>query len=549
MSPSVYRIGVFAVLVIAALLAFSSALQESQTHDEAVHLTSGYSYWKTGDFRLSPEHPPLSKLLASLPLLLLNPDFAPLPEQWQRADPWPISRDFLYSNRINADRILLAGRAMVMLMYLALAAALAWWVARMAGHAASLAALILFAFEPTVLAHSRYVTTDIPVTLFIWLAWMGWYAYLERGTNWLLVGTGVLTGLAFATKYNALFLPLAFALTWSRASLDGCALSGLHSLRSSKPQWWKIPILVGVALLVALSTYGFNAQSVAEDPTLISQLQNRTPTDDLAQSAMYLRVPGYYFLRGIHMLIRHELGGHSNYFIGEITSRGTWLYFPVAFLIKSSMAWLSILFLAVTIAVLAKMKRPLRMLAVPAGVYFGFTMMSSFNIGVRHLLPIYPFLCAFAGIVVFETSRKVWVKAVGSVLIVLFLAESVTAYPHYLSFFNAAAGGPDNGHRYLSDSNLDWGQDLKRLKQYLETRGIGQICLSYFGTAEPAFYGIQHQPLPHLKRVEDLSQLDCVVAISVQHLYATKGLPFAALQGLKPTDRVGGSILIYDLRR
>jgi hypothetical protein len=534
MSRSAYRIGVAAVFAIAALLLVSSALQDSQTHDEAVHLTSGYSYWKTGDFRLSPEHPPLSKLLASLPLLLLNPEFAPHPEQWQRADPWPISKAFLYSNRISADRILLAGRAVVMLMYLALAAALTFWVARIAGRGAGLAALLLFAFEPTVLAHSRYVTTDIPVTLFIWLAWMGWYAYLERGTNWLLVATGVLTGLAFATKYNALFLPFAFALTWRRAS---------------KPQWWKIPVLVCIALVVAISTYGFDAQSVAEDPTLVSQLQNRAPTDDLTQRAMYLRVPGYYFLRGIQMLIRHELGGHSNYFLGEIVSSGTWLYFPVAFLLKSSMAWLSILFLALAIAVIAKMGQPLRLLVVPACVYFAFTMMSSFNIGVRHLLPMYPFLCAFAGIVIFEISRKVWVKAAGSLLMLLFLAESAMAYPHFLAFFNAAAGGPNNGHRYLSDSNLDWGQDLKRLKQYLETRRIGQVCLSYFGTADPTFYGIQHQPLPHLKRVEDLSQLDCVVAISVQHLYATKGLPFAALQGLKPIDRVGGSILIYDLRR
>ena len=132
---------------------------------------------------------------------------------------------------------------------------------------------------------------------------------------------------------------------------------------------------------------------------------------------------------------------------------------------------------------------------------------------------------------------------------VLFLAESAAAYPGYLSFFNVATGGTQNGHRYLLDSNLDWGQDLKRLGHYAESRKIEKLCLSYFGTADPEFYGIRYQPLPHLKNDADLQSLDCVVAVSLQHLYATKELPFEALQSRTPTDRVGASIFIYDFRR
>jgi hypothetical protein len=534
LSVRVYRFAVFAVLVIASILAVSSALEDSQTHDEGVHLTAGYSYWKTGDFRLSPEHPPLGKLLAALPLLWFQPDFEPPAESWQHADPWPISKAFIYSNRVSADLILMAGRVSVIAMYLVLAASLAWWVGRVSGRAASLAALILFAFEPTVLAQSRYVTTDIPVTLFIWLAMISWFFYLERGTNWLLVLTGLLTGFAFATKFNALILPVVFVLTWNRAS---------------KVQWWRIPAIVGIAILAALSVYGFNAQSVAEDPSLATRSLDIGAPDGISARAIHFRVPGYYFLRGIHMLLRHEIGGYPAYFMGDISPRGTWLYFPVAFLLKSSIAWLALMLLAGIVAVASRSRPNLRVLAMPVFVYCAFALISSFNIGIRHLLPVYPFLCAFAAIVLFDIQQKPFVKALGVILLALFLAESATAYPNYVAFFNAGVGGPKAGHRYLADSNLDWGQDLRRLDQHLRAHGIDRVCLGYFGTAEPSFYGIQSQPLPVLKTLEDLNQLDCVAAVSAQYLFATKGRPFEALSRLKPTAWGGASILIYDLRR
>src|SRR5262245_4210289 len=122
--PFVYAIVVFVTLGVAALLAISSAVQDSQTQDEAVHLVSGFSYWKTGDFRLSPEHPPFSRLVASLPLLWMHLDFAPPVEAWNRADAWIIGKAFLYSNGIPADSIMMAGRALVILQYLVLAASL-----------------------------------------------------------------------------------------------------------------------------------------------------------------------------------------------------------------------------------------------------------------------------------------------------------------------------------------------------------------------------------------------------------------------------------------
>ncbi|HET9220081.1 MAG TPA: glycosyltransferase family 39 protein [Terriglobia bacterium] len=532
--PFVYWLIVCVTLLIAAVLVVSSALQDSQTQDEAVHLVSGYSYWKTGDFRLSPEHPPLSKLIASLPLLWLRADFSPPADAWEKADPWRVSKAVLYSGGVSADSILMAGRMLVIAQYLALAATLAWWVGRAAGHTAGFAALLLFAFEPTVLAHSRYVTTDIPVTLFIWLACLSWYSYLQKGGNWALIRTGVLSGLAFATKFSALFLPIVFVLTWSK---------------TAKPKWSMIPILVGIALFAAISTYGFNVLSVAEDPRAASQMAERPLDSAFVREAVHVRIPGYYFLRGIQLLLRDQIGGYHSYFMGEMTNRSTWMYFPVAFVLKSSLAWLALLGFAGIVGLTHKRRPELVLLATPVLVYFAFTMTSAFNIGIRHLLPIYPFLCAFTAIALFDVIRKPYIKVAASVLVALFLVESASAYPGYLSFFNAAAGGTQNGHRYLLDSNLDWGQDLKRLAQYTESRKIENLCLSYFGTADPAFYGIHYRPLPHVKNDSDLENLNCVAAVSLQHLYATNEHPFGALRSREPTDRVGASISVYDLRR
>ena len=212
-------------------------------------------------------------------------------------------------------------------------------------------------------------------------------------------------------------------------------------------------------------------------------------------------------------------------------------------------AWLALLGFAGIVGLTHKRRPELVLLATPVLVYFAFTMTSAFNLGIRHLLPIYPFLCAFMAIVLFDVIRKPYIKVAASVLVALFLVESASAYPGYLSFFNAAAGGTRNGHRYLLDSNLDWGQDLKRLALYTESRKIENLCLSYFGTADPAFYGIHYQPLPHVKNDSDLENLNCVAAVSLQHLYATNEHPFGALRSREPTDRVGASISVYDLRR
>lgn len=204
---------------------------------------------------------------------------------------------------------------------------------------------------------------------------------------------------------------------------------------------------------------------------------------------------------------------------------------------------------------------------LPAVLYFGLALASRMNIGHRHLLPIYPCLFVLLGAVwVWAGRQRIFLKACFAALAVWYVASSVTIFPHYLAYFNELAGGPDNGHKYLVDSNLDWGQDLKGLKQYMEKNKIERVWLSYFGLASPDYYGIGYQYLPSLMmfqprigypellRARRLQPLKGIVAISATNLHGVY-LPVLGLdrdyfefyREQKPVAKIGYSIFIYRL--
>lgn len=552
--PAPFWLGVCAILGIAGTLQFTSALQESPTADEATHLAAGYSYWKTGDFRLNVAHPPLSNLLASIPLLWLKPELRTSLASWQNPDEFQFGKIFLYENTTSADAMLTAARAVTMVLNLLLTLGLAWWVGRIAGSLAGIIAAVLFAFEPTVLAHSRYVTSDIPVTVFIWLSCISWCAYLEKPSRHRLVGTGILTGLAVATKFNALFLYVVFGLLW----LVRRRLPGSIPVRARRA----FAVLLVLSAFVVLGSYFFQTLAVADDPGVQGRIEKLYQDDGsirsrVVQSALHLPVPGYYFLRGALMIMRFNQSGHSSYLLGRVRTGGSWLYFPVAILVKSPVAWLALavaalgLFLWRIMAGAYERDTVWRLvsLILPAAVYLAASMAGSINIGIRHLLPMYPFVCAFVAILLFgRLHRAFWVRTFATAGVLFFLVESATAFPRYLSFFNVAVGGPANGTTFLLDSNIDWGQDLKRLKTWTQSRDVQPLCIGYFGVADPAYYSIDYRPLAPVRTADDRASLNCVAAVSVQLLFGEPDDPYAALRDLVPTDRVGDSILVYDLR-
>jgi hypothetical protein len=269
--------------------------------------------------------------------------------------------------------------------------------------------------------------------------------------------------------------------------------------------------------------------------------------------------PKYFMSLGD--IFTHQIRGHANYLLGQRSEKGWWYYFPVVFAVKTPIALLLLLALGAlaTLKHLARARRDQLSFrwfipAVPALAYFVISMLAQINIGVRHILPVYVFLYPLLAALLWRFGPSLLKKtfpAVAAGALCLLVAEWALIHPHYTAFFNALCGGPSAGPAYLVDSNIDWGQDLKKLKSYYELRQISSPCLAYFGKSMPEYYGIRARSLPPSGDSKEWQNLDCVAAVSATYLMGVYTSPdrFERLRRLPPMDRVGYSIYIFDLRK
>jgi len=522
-----------------------SVRQESATWDEGIHLAAGYRYWKTGDLRFNNEHPPLGKYLNALPLLFLDVRLPVEDGSWDSRDPLEYSRRFLYHNRVGADRLLFDARLVTIALTLLFGCCLAWWTRRYFGSGAALFALALFAFDPNLIAHGRYVTSDLIAAFTIFVACVLWAEYLMHGGKRWLVLAGVAMGLAIGSKFSAaILLPIfviLYALNW----------------RGIRP----LAAVVLIATLVVVVLYAPEAR------TFIPGIRIFDPSIEPARRAIHaeswighglLKVSNWLalgrnsFFEGLSSVANKNDGGHDAYLLGKQSKTGWWYYFPVVFLVKSptgllvgvaASIWVWLKWVWLKFRSVREMKIVWQVLVIPLAMYFAACMASGINLGVRHLLPIYPFLYILIAASLWNTSGKMPRLVLGAV-VALVVIESCVIFPYYLAFFNAVSGGPSRGPRYLVDSNIDWGQDLRRLKTYLDREEEKGACLVYFGSAPPEYYGIEYFGPPAPGQ-------NCLAAVSVTALMGVylRDDPYAWLRQYTPRAKIGYSIYIYDLRR
>lgn len=527
----------FALLALLALQGIVFIAESSQTSDEAAHLSAGYSYLTRGDFRLNPEHPPLIKELAALPLLPLGLDF-PDGALWQMAEEWNIGRIFVHENRLPNDTILFLGRLPV----LALSVLLGWVLYRVGrrlfGAAGALLALALWVLDPNVVTHSGLVTTDLGITLFIFLAALALHAWIARPTRRGLVLLGLATGGAFAAKYTAVWLPpilcgvalIAFlrdpgpAAIWKRPRLQR-----LVSLAGAA-----VPVM-GVAFLVVALCYGF------------------------------VGLPAY--LEGLDRTLHHSAIGHRAYLMGAISDTGWWSYFPLAFLWKTPPGTLLILAAAAVAAGLGARKaaRDEILLLAPIAITLGIVCLWKVNIGLRHILVIYPFLFLAAARLVMPGRAggrmPPWAAIVAGVGLAWNGVEALRIAPYQLAYFNLIAGGPMEGHRYLLDSNYDWGQASKALKRYLDARGVPMAYVAFTGNSDPWYYGVRYQyapgsgNLPNAKErparmpMNAPRELFAINAMVLHSLHFSDHHLYDWLLARQPVARPGYAWFVYDITR
>jgi hypothetical protein len=507
----------------------------SQTFDEAAYIAAGYSYITRGDFRLDIEHPPLSKELIGLALYLrYRIPFDPKPELWASADEWTIGRDFLYHSPVSVEEILRVSRWPSLILGAMLVGLVSWWAYRLWGGWPAILAGGLAAFDPNLIAHGGLATNDITIAFFLFLTIYLFWEYQNQPSPIRLVAVGIAAGLTLATKFTGLlvFVILGLLFLVPMLGVKGPEKPKLGDhIRQVRPAFFRIGLIAFLVLVALYFVYGFPAW---------------------AQGFRY-------------QLARAEAGDPHFYFMGQISSHGSLAYFPVAFLIKTPVGTLLMILASLVLCRWgARLDLPsTAFLLLPPALYFVAMVATRINLGLRYLLPIYPFLFVLAGrlgTLQVGSSLTTAFARFGSVAAMgLTAVSSLMIAPHQLAYFNELIGGPTQGHRYLSDSNLDWGQDLKGLKTFMDREGVPVIYLSYFGTGEPAGWGVRNQFLPGW--VENMQNPDLnervppdgkqILAISVVNLqgiyFDQKHDRFSWLLKRTPMTTIGHSIHVYDL--
>lgn len=550
-------------------LSLDSMRGNSATFDEGTHLPAGYTHLVLGDHRLNPEQPPLVKLLAAVPLLAVAPVVHTDDRAWAEARQWEFGRRFLYRWN-DADRLLLLGRLPIVLLAAGLLAAVFLEARRRFGVAAAAVAVGLTALSPDVLAHGSLVTTDLGFALFFFLSVLAFARLCERATPGRLLAAGGVTGAAFASKFSAPILVPLLGLVGLFAALDGEAMERALFRRArrlvgrSERLWHLLVLLVALcalAILVVWASYGFR-HDLSPDPAVRTALHGPlepTAADGLpARLAVAAAAAGVLpedYVRGALFVLTHSQA-RSTFLLGKPSDHGFPQYFLVTFLLKTPVPLLVLTALALLRAPRLR-RRDAVFLWLPVALYVGLTFTRGLQIGHRHLLPVYPFLFVAAGeaaAFLLSWRRRVAVAALG-LLGLWYAGGTLLNHPHHLAYFNEIGGGPAEGWRLLSDSNVDWGQDLKRLAVWMRANGVPRLKLSYFGSADPSYYGIEAEALPgytaphaaHVTRVIVPGDLLAVSVTNLQGVYldAEDRPLMERIRRETPLARVGRSIFVY----
>jgi hypothetical protein len=487
------------LLMAANLLAAIS--RKSITNDEVVHIPAGYYHLVAGQFQLNNEHPPLVKMWAALPLLFIQPNEAtPQPGQATgnfSEETWKYLDQFWPNNREHFEAISFWTRTMMVLITLALGVLIFFYARNLFGPRAATLAVALYSLEPTVLGHGRLVHTDLPAAFVYLLFFFALRYYLAKRTSRRALLLGLAAGLALIVKFSmVVLLPVLLCLAL------GMLIAAPRLQVSRKRLAIHFAFLFCALLFVVNAAYYFRSQPL--EPADVRWVQTMTPAS-FDRWMTFFRAGSHvvpsYFLFGQYNVMLHNRDGHPTSLLGHYNQTGWWYYFPAAFALKTSLPFLLLALAALGWALAALWRRDWRFLWLlgPLAIYVALSMSSRINIGIRHFLPAYPFLFMAGGVLLDRLLRVRYAQHLLITLVVLMFGwmgvEMLRAYPDYLPYMNQLASAHSRWW-YLSDSNVEWGDDARALADYLHARGETDVrgALSG-GWATLELYGIHYHEI------------------------------------------------------
>jgi hypothetical protein len=483
-----------ALLSAMALQMFAVIARKSITVDEIVMIPAAYYHWAAGNCQLVHEHPPLAKLVAGLPLLLVQPNEAN-PEKFgvppnSPGGKWKYEERFWEDNFALFDALSFWGRVPMILLSLATGVLLFCFARDLFGQRAAVIAVALFSIEPTALAHGRVVQTDMAAAFGYLLVFFTLNRYLRAPDARRALLLGVAGGVACAAKFSMLLVApvvgVVFLVLLWRARKD----------RGSRKTVLAHAGLVALAaVLFVNATYFFDHRALDnEDVVWAKDYFPKSHEAVLGVTDALSYVLPTDFVLGVFWQIWHNGDGHNAGLLGMYSQTGWWYYFPVAFALKTTIP-----FFALSLAALAwgacefLRRRDRRFLFVlaPFFVYGGFVLMSHIDIGVRYLLPAYMFLFVACGALLERMARGTKARRAGLFVAVALVGwmcfEAVRAFPDHVSYMNQFASARPHWW-YLSDSNVEWGDDVRELAEYLRSRGETRVAGGFLG----AFITLHH---------------------------------------------------------
>lgn len=580
------------LVVIALTLAIASSLGDSAIVDEVPHIGAAYSYVTKLDLRLNPEHPPLVKDLAGIPLLFIGfNDSVFRQNPWTKDvnGQWNFGRTLIYHSGANPDLVTQLARLPVLLVFFLTGCWCIWrWARERSDETGALIATTLFAFSPTILAHTRLVTTDMAAAVTSLVATYYFVRFLKSSTRRNLLWSVATLGLALLSKFNTVLLIPFFVVTAGIYALDG-HLAWRRAARKIFITLCLCALALGGVVwpVYIIQTWNYPAaRQIADTQQIMSY--NHGILKDLTIDLV--KIPGLRALSswtlGLAMAAQRSAGGSVIYWLGQVVKAGGPWYFPIVYFLKEPLAWWALVTISLVSVIYYRRRSSGE---APVGswfsrwtdewiwllwlaIYWSVSMRSTLNIGIRHLLPVYPFAILLVSgrlstlISWFKHHHRrglFWFAGAVSVLIGWYVFESVSVFPYYLTYFNQIAGGPAGGYRYVVDSNVDWGQDLKRLGAWAEQQKIQRLTLDYFGWADPSYYLGSRYIWSNSKQFADAhdflthNQSNGWLAVSVQFLQnATGERTFADdslgsyrwLLNYEPITTIGHSIFVYHIQ-